>query len=123
MKQQDKVNKVVGKVIGTLIEFCINEKILNPKITMEAKTTDGEKYRLLFKRIDLDNKDELYEKAKELAISKGVCSCSMLQREFLIGYNRSGRIMDELEDNGIVEAFNGSRERRVLVLAASCLPK
>ena len=45
---------MAGEAIKTLMEFCINEKIINPKITMDAKTTDGEHYRLIFERIDLD---------------------------------------------------------------------
>jgi len=54
LTQTQKVNKVVAKNIKSLIEFCINEKIHNPKITVEANVTDGAKYRLVFERIDLD---------------------------------------------------------------------
>lgn len=59
MKQQDKVNQVAVNVIKELIEFCLNEKIENPKITMDAKITDGERYRLVFERIDLDERPPL----------------------------------------------------------------
>lgn len=53
-KQQKKVNEVAGEVIKNLIEFCVNESIVNPKITMDATVSDGAKYRLVFERIDLD---------------------------------------------------------------------
>ena len=59
--QKTRVNDMAGEAIKTLMEFCINEKIINPKITMDAKTTDGEHYRLIFERLDIDellNEDE-----------------------------------------------------------------
>lgn len=54
-QQIKRVNSASGKAIKMLIEFCIKEGIINPKITMEAETTDGEHYRLIFERVDLDN--------------------------------------------------------------------
>ena len=60
MARKISSNDMAGEAIKTLMEFCINEKIHNPKITMDAKTTDGEHYRLVFERLDIDamlNKD------------------------------------------------------------------
>lgn len=54
MNQKERVDKMAGEAIKTMIEFCINEKIINPKITMNAKTKDGEHYRLVFERLDID---------------------------------------------------------------------
>lgn len=54
ISQKQKVNNMAGEAIKTLMEFCINEKIINPKITMDATTTDGEHYRLVFERLDID---------------------------------------------------------------------
>ena len=48
--------KMAGEAITILMEYCINEKIINPKIKIDAKTDDGEHYRLIFERIDLDEK-------------------------------------------------------------------
>jgi S-DNA-T family DNA segregation ATPase FtsK/SpoIIIE len=59
--------------------------------------------------------DELYEEAKELVIRMGKASTSLLQRRLSIGYNRAGRIMDELEREGIVGPQRGSKPREVLM--------
>lgn len=60
-------------------------------------------------------KDEFYEEAKELVIQMGKASTSLLQRRLSIGYNRAGRIMDELEREGIVGPPRGSKAREVLM--------
>ena len=59
--------------------------------------------------------DELYEQAKELAIQSRKVSTSMLQRRLRIGYSRAARIVDMLEDTGIVGPAEGSKAREVLV--------
>jgi hypothetical protein len=53
-KQIKRVNNVVVEATKNLMEFCIKEEISNAKITCDAKTSDGEHYRLIFERIDLD---------------------------------------------------------------------
>jgi hypothetical protein len=52
--QEKRIIAVAGESIKSLMEICINEKIINPFVTMDAKTTDGEHYRLSFERLDLD---------------------------------------------------------------------
>ena len=47
-------------------------------------------------------------------IEKQKASTSMLQRQFRIGYNRAARLMDTLEENGIVGPSDGSKQRKVL---------
>jgi len=59
--------------------------------------------------------DELYGEAKKLVIRAGKASTSLLQRRLSIGYNRAGRIMDELEREGIVGPQRGSKPREVLI--------
>lgn len=66
-------------------------------------------------RIDEDeDADELLPEAIECVMDSGQASTSMLQRRFRIGYNRAARIMDMLEDRGIVGPQDGSRPRQVL---------
>jgi S-DNA-T family DNA segregation ATPase FtsK/SpoIIIE len=57
----------------------------------------------------------LYDEAKELVIQAGKASISSIQRRLRIGYNRAARIVDLLEDNGVVGPENGSRPREVLI--------
>ncbi len=59
--------------------------------------------------------DELYEKAKEIVVQARKASASMLQRKLRIGFSRAGRIIDLLEENGIVGPADGSRAREVLI--------
>lgn len=59
--------------------------------------------------------DELYNEAKELILGRGEASTSFLQRRLSIGYNRSARIMEQLEKEGVVGPPRGSKAREVLM--------
>ncbi len=65
--------------------------------------------------IDLNNKDDLFEDAARLIVLNQMGSTSMIQRKFSIGYNRAGRIMDQLEAAGVVGPSEGSKARQVLI--------
>lgn len=60
-------------------------------------------------------RDSLFEEALEFIAASDYASTSSLQRRFGIGYNRAGRIMDQMEDAGIVGASQGGRPRKVLM--------
>ena len=59
--------------------------------------------------------DPLYNEIVEFAVETGKISASLLQRRFRLGYNRAARIVDLLEDRGIIGPQNGSKPREVLV--------
>jgi len=65
--------------------------------------------------MDLGTRDPLFEEAARLIVSSQQGSTSSIQRRFSIGYNRAGRIMDQLEAAGIVGPFEGSKARQVLI--------
>ncbi len=65
--------------------------------------------------VDLHQLDPLFNECAELIVSSGQGSTSMIQRKFGIGYNRAGRIMDQMEAAGIVGPYQGSKARAVLV--------
>ena len=65
--------------------------------------------------VDLHQLDPLFDECAELVVATGQGSTSMIQRKFGIGYNRAGRVMDQLEAAGIVGPYQGSKARAVLV--------
>lgn len=64
---------------------------------------------------DLGTKDPLFEEAARLVVNSQQGSTSSIQRRFSIGYNRAGRIIDQLEAAGVVGPFEGSKARQVLI--------
>ncbi len=64
---------------------------------------------------DPNEKDALFEEGARIVVSTQQGSTSMLQRQLKLGYNRAGRIMDQLEAAGIVGGFNGAKAREVLI--------
>ena len=98
--------------IRRLIEYVCNQQkaSYDDKITAPAMeenkdiNTDQEEYE-----------DPLYDQIVEFAISTGKVSASLLQRRFRLGYNRAARVVDLLEERGIVGPQNGSKPREVLV--------
>ncbi len=65
--------------------------------------------------IDANDRDELFEEAARLIVQTQQGSTSLLQRKLKLGYNRAGRIIDQLEAAGIVGPFEGSKAREVKV--------
>ena len=70
-------------------------------------------------RIKLDNdiseRDTLFREAAEVIVTAQQGSASLIQRKLKLGYNRAGRIIDQLEAAGIVGGFEGSKARSVLI--------
>ena len=59
--------------------------------------------------------DEIIEKAIDVVVEMGQASTSSLQRKLKLGYARAARVMDELENMGIVGAYEGAKPRKVLI--------
>jgi S-DNA-T family DNA segregation ATPase FtsK/SpoIIIE len=71
--------------------------------------------------VDMTKRDPLFEEAAHLIVANQQGSTSLIQRKFSIGYNRAGRIVDQLEVAGIIGPFEGSKARQVLVLDSNHL--
>ncbi len=66
--------------------------------------------------VDMSKRDPMFEEAARLIVANQQGSTSLIQRKFSIGYNRAGRIVDQLEVAGIIGPFEGSKARQVLVM-------
>ncbi len=86
---------------------------LNPMDLPEPATDEGGEFG--GETSDLGNLDPLFEEAARKIVLTQQGSTSMIQRQFSIGYNRAGRLMDQMEKMGIVGAAQGSKPREVLI--------
>ncbi|MBQ9285664.1 MAG: DUF4236 domain-containing protein [Bacteroidaceae bacterium] len=71
--------------------------------------------------VDMQHLDPLFEDAARLIVREQSGSSSLIQRKFAIGYNRAGRLMDQLEKAGFVGAAHGSKPREVLIMDETSL--
>jgi len=97
----DKIVDFIGDQRGYAQAFMLPEYI-------DGKDADG-------KEFDVNDKDALFEDAARLIVMSQSGSTSLLQRKMKLGYNRAGRLMDQLEAAGIVGASQGSKVRDVLI--------
>ena len=81
-----------------------------PPVTMEGEDGEGPD-------VDMQNLDPMFEEVARLVVQTQQGSTSMIQRKFSIGYNRAGRLMDQLEVAGIVGPAHGSKPREVLCIS------
>jgi S-DNA-T family DNA segregation ATPase FtsK/SpoIIIE len=75
------------------------------------------KYEEYIKKLDNLNEefDELLPQAVEIAVEIGQASISLLQRRLRVGYNRAARLIDAMEERGIIGGYEGSKPRQVLI--------
>ena len=100
----DEISRVIEHVCGQ--QSAVYDDSLNKAVEEEHNPVSGDK----------ENYDDpLYNEIVEFAIETGKVSASLLQRRFRLGYNRAARIVDLLEDRGIIGPANGSKPREVLV--------
>lgn len=99
----DEVRRVIEYVCGQ--QSAAYDNTLNQAIEMEHNPVSGDKESF---------DDPLYNEILEFAMETGKISASLIQRRFRLGYNRAARIIDLLEDRGIIGPQNGSKPREVL---------
>jgi S-DNA-T family DNA segregation ATPase FtsK/SpoIIIE len=85
------------------------QETIDDEAAADMDDEDGEDYK------GLSEEEKLYKKAYEIIKTTRRASTSTLQRRLRIGYNRAARIMDQMEENGIVGPENGSSPRDILV--------
>ncbi len=86
-----------------------------PTAPMELPEPIGEETTMDGGTVEVSSLDPLFEEAARHIVITQQGSTSMIQRKFSIGYNRAGRLMDQLEKAGVVGAAQGSKPREVLI--------
>ena len=99
----ERINKFIQEQPGPV------EPMELPEPAMEENGTGGTG------NVDSHSLDPFFEEAAHAIVTTQQGSTSMIQRRFSIGYNRAGRLMDQLEAAGIVGQSNGAKPRDVLV--------
>ena len=100
----EKINKFISDQQGYISAFELPE----------PDTDEGEMGES--RDVDMQHLDPMFEDAARLIVREQSGSTSLIQRKFAIGYNRAGRLMDQLEKAGIVGAAHGSKPREVLIM-------
>lgn len=83
-------------------------------INLEAKGEDHNPDAFFGAVVDDDDEDDLYEEARQAVIEAGKASTSYLQRKLRVGYSRAARLMDILEERGVIGSQDGSKPREIL---------
>ncbi len=104
-KEVERIVDFIGEQRGYTTPYYL------PEYTGDDKDSDGGTVGA----VDLNKRDSLFEEAAKLIVMHQQGSTSLIQRKMNLGYNRAGRIMDQLEVAGIVGPFEGSKARQVLV--------
>ena len=105
----ERINQFIAQQQGYISAFELPE----------PDTDDGEGGES--RDVDMQHLDPMFEDAARLIVREQSGSTSLIQRKFAIGYNRAGRLMDQLEKAGIVGAAHGSKPREVLIMDENSL--
>lgn len=107
------------RVQGAFISDAEVEKVVDYLKSQNVTEYDDKIIETIQNQVELENiaedTDELLPEAINLVVEAGQASISLLQRKLKIGYARAARIIDEMEEGGIVGGFEGSKPRKVLI--------
>ncbi len=97
----EKLSDFIGSQTGYASAYIL------PEYSKEDVSSSSE--------ISIDERDTMFNEAARVIVTNQQGSASLLQRKLKLGYNRAGRLIDQMEDAGIVGPFEGSKPRQVLI--------
>jgi S-DNA-T family DNA segregation ATPase FtsK/SpoIIIE len=101
----DNINQFIAQQQGYLEPYELPEPPLGESDGVSSGSNE----------VDMSHLDPMFDDAARLIVREQSGSTSLIQRKFAIGYNRAGRLMDQLEKAGIVGQAHGSKPREVLI--------
>jgi len=110
---EDEVKRVVDYLKDQSSEQTLDT------INLDPSGDKADPNAIFASSVDDEDDDELYEEAKQIALEAGKVSTSFLQRRLRLGYSRAARLIDTLEERGVIGPADGSRPRVVLGSNAS----
>lgn len=108
----DELNKIVQFIVQQSIPVNYTEEVTQQELECDSKNKNSSSEEA---GSDLPAEDELFQDALSLVLDMGQASASMLQRRFRIGYTRAARLVDNMEELGIVGQSVGSKPREVIM--------
>ena len=107
---EEEIEKLVNYTISQQKAIYDESLTVDRSVDNESSSSSGDDY------VSSDDYDDpIYNEVVDFAVSAGKISASLIQRKFRLGYNRAARIIDLLEERGIIGPPNGSKPREVLV--------
>jgi DNA segregation ATPase FtsK/SpoIIIE, S-DNA-T family len=103
----------VNKVVAYLKQQSDAQEL--DSINLDGDSKDGNADAFFGASVDDETDDDLYEDAKQAVIEAGKASTSYIQRKLRVGYSRAARLMDLLEERGVIGSADGARPREILI--------
>ena len=104
----------VKKVVNYLVDAYKDEVSAEITLTSGSISADKSIFESTLEDEDSDDDDEMYEEARACVVEAGKASTSYLQRKLKLGYARAARLMDKLEERGVIGPGDGAKPREVL---------
>ena len=112
---KEKNEQIPDSLLEDFQEVKQNNELLNGKTSSYSSKSQDKGWGGLYADIDLDALDPMFADAARIIVTHNLGSTSLLQRKLSIGYNRAGRLMDELEKTHIVGPQVGGNPRDILI--------
>ena len=123
--KNNMTDKVLDKIIGEFTDEEV-EKIVsfvksngvatyNEDILETIENSNKTEKELVQEQEDDDGTDPFLMDAIDVVVETGQASTSFIQRKFKVGYARAGRIIDQMEERGVISGYQGSKPRQVLM--------
>ncbi len=100
--------------VKDIVDYLKNQSSAHALDAIDLEGVGKEHSSAFFESASINDEDELYEEAKRIVVDEKKASTSYIQRRLRVGYSRAARLMDLLEERGVIGPPDGSRPREIL---------